>query len=779
MRVAYYEHAQDTRPRVEDIGWSELVNVLTTFRRSSACNEAPCRNRRCPGKNGSAWSPVDIEGTRANTNVKAITAAVFDLDHLDASQLALFESLRARGLAFVAHSTHSHAPPGDCCLRLVLPLSRPVLPHEWASVRARAVSALELPADPATKDVSRIYYLPDAPQGTQPVVETHDGEPLDVDALLRGAAVPKLDASFDVAELEAVAPVPVDLHALADRLLAHCRPEARPLLRDCLRGAPLPLGRHDDSLQRLMSLSAFVLPDETPEDAVVELFRASWAATPWQEGTEHLIAEAMKKLGRARERRRERDAARAAQDALVVERLRAKVVKRAAAVDTQDDAGDTGEQWAEDLTVQGGKRWRDLEPGERPSFKANVANLYSILRHSPEWRGCIRFDDVEKELRIEGSPLGEDVSAETLDSEVAVWLSKSHWGDCGLHPAPALVREVLLLVAQKNRFDPLRDYLSSLEWDGTPRLEAFFVRYFGAEDTEYVRAVSSKWLLSAVARALNPGCKMDTVLVLEGPQGIGKSRAFSLLGERWFTDTPVNTRDKDSRLLAARAWMVELSESTIFASVENEELKAFFSSSVDLIRPPFGKTHQAYRRRAVFCGTTNASQYLRRDTTGARRFWPVACREVDLEALRRDRSQLLAEAVARYNAGEEWWLSREEQRLADEVVSSRLRSEGESFPELVRLWFLRMGPDERPDAVHIAEVAERALGMSAAQINRDVETRLGNALHELDFKNRIRVSGGSRRRVWEAPEDLLNAPQMVTDASPEPDNVRPFPRGRR
>lgn len=778
MLLAFYENAQDTRPRVEELVWPALVELLTTFRHSSACTETPCSNRRCPGKNGAAWSPVDIDGTRSNANVRAVTAAVFDLDHLDASQLGLFESLRARGLAFVAHSTHSHAPPGDCCLRLVLPLSRPVLPREWATVRARAVAALELPADPATKDVSRIYYLPDAPQGTQPVAETNEGEALDVDALLRGAGVPVLDTSFDVAALEA-APATVDLYALEDKLLAHCRPETRPLLRDCLSGEPLPQGRHDDSLQRLMSLAAFVLPDETPEEAVVEIFRRSWAATPWREGTEHLVGEALKKLRRARERRRERDAARAAQDALVVERLRAKVVSRPAPVDTQDESGDTGEQWAEDLTVQGGKRWRDLEPGERPSFKSNLANLYAILRHSPEWRGCIRFDDVEKEIRVEGSPLGEDVSTETLDSEVAVWLSLSHWGDCGLHPPAALVREVLLLVAQKNRFDPLRDYLSSLEWDGTPRLETFFVTYFGAEDSPYVRAISRKWLLSAAARALFPGCKMDTVLVLEGPQGIGKSRAFSLLGDRWFTDTPVTTRDKDSRLLAARAWMVELSESTIFASVENEELKAFFSSGVDLIRPPFGKTHQAYKRRAVFCGTTNASQYLRRDTTGARRFWPIRCEHVDLEALKRDKPQLLAEAVARYNAKEEWWLSREEQALADEVVSSRLRSEGESFPELVRAWFLRMAPEERPRALHISEVAERALGLQPHQLGRDIEMRVANALGELGFENRIRAQDGIRRRVWEAPVVLLRAPQVVTDTEEPPDNVRNFPKGRR
>jgi len=301
MKVAFYGSERENRPEAQDLAWPALAELLTVFR---VCG-ASCPGKACSGKSGKAWSPVDIEGPRNNANVRAVTVAVFDLDHLEPSQVGALDALEARGLSFVAHSTHSHTP-ADVCLRLALPLSRPVLPAEWQAFWSRAVHHLGIPADNAAKDVARLFFLPTRRPDVAPFVRRHEGRALDVDALLSQKPAP--DTSFNVAEFEreeqGVRPASVEANRIASALVKRCRQgdDMLPIVVSALRGEGIPTGQQDTTVHRLMSLTAAVIPHHVPEASILEVFRPCFRATEWGEGLAHLEQEALKKLRRARER---------------------------------------------------------------------------------------------------------------------------------------------------------------------------------------------------------------------------------------------------------------------------------------------------------------------------------------------------------------------------------------------------------------------------------------------------------------------------------------------
>jgi putative DNA primase/helicase len=215
---------------------------------------------------------------------------------------------------------------------------------------------------------------------------------------------------------------------------------------------------------------------------------------------------------------------------------------------------------------------------------------------------------------------------------------------------------------------------NGLEWDGHERIGTWLVNYLRAEDTPYTRAVGRKFLISAVARAMAPGCKVDTMLVLEGKQGIGKSQTLQALAEPWVLEELGDMKSKDSKQEIQGHWFVEVSELDAMKRNEVETIKAFIAKKVDTFRPSYGRYSKRYPRQFVLIGTTNSDSYLR-DHTGNRRFWPVLCREADLDALRRHRDQLWAEALVAYRQDHVWWLEGEETALAGDEQAQRFESD--------------------------------------------------------------------------------------------------------
>ena len=215
------------------------------------------------------------------------------------------------------------------------------------------------------------------------------------------------------------------------------------------------------------------------------------------------------------------------------------------------------------------------------------------------------------------------------------------------------VQQAAERACEATRFDPVCDYLNSMQWDGQPRLDGWLATYLSADDTSLNRSIGRKMLIAMVRRAREPGCKFDYVVVLEGKQGTGKSSALCILaGEENFSDQPLLHLDTRAQQEAIEGvWIYELSELAGLRRTEIETLKSFISRTEDNARPAYGRFRVDQPRRCVFVGTTNDTEYLR-DTTGNRRFWPVRTGTINLDALRRDRDRLWAEAAAAEAGGE-------------------------------------------------------------------------------------------------------------------------------
>lgn len=275
------------------------------------------------------------------------------------------------------------------------------------------------------------------------------------------------------------------------------------------------------------------------------------------------------------------------------------------------------------------------------------------------------------------------------------WVKQTHTG------------QVIKLVAEEYRVNPLRVFLRAKRWDGTKRIDTWLPHYMGTKDDEYTRAVGRKWLISAVARAMEPGCQVDHMLILEGAQGIGKSQALRILGGNFYTEYSGSvkaggTGQKDMVAVIIGKMIVEMSELATIRRADMESLKAMLTTTVDDARLSYERDAKAYPRTCVFAGTTNeAGQAYIADLTGARRFWPVLAGDVHKvrnDLLKQDVDQLWAEAVEAFEGGEDWYTVPKEAVL-DEQADRQMSLE-DSEP-----WFakIRMGltdPDHYVDVFH-------------------------------------------------------------------------------
>lgn len=798
--TVFYTNDKDRHPKRVTMSFGELADLLTRHERTPC---APCPGRSCTYKHGMAWSPgIPAEGcTRASESVNRITAAVFDLDHLTLAELeAMCEALE--GLSVVIHSTHNHRPPAQYNLRAVIQLARPLHPKEWVPLRNEVVRRYGLRPDPKAKDPSRLYFLPSAPEGAEVLTIAEEGRLLDVDAVLQDARVGAVNRLFDVPPQSVPAPIsasapavpkPADQVDMAGlrKLLSGYRPSEdddhskRDLIRRLREGVPLAdEGDRDNSVHRVSCILACLLPADTPVEAAMELMRPSVVSLPGPEGGDYWLAKARYSYERAFAERLKRDAAGAQLKAGVLAyygrdpdgtpkgspsggaspgtespssaapSVPAPTASQPASVAAEDPSA-----WRHKLTVV-------LDKSGNISTAQVGRNAWVVLEHHPAWKGVIRFNEISKQVDLLGGPLGGVSTAPSvLPAAINNWIQEDE--DLGLRLKEYDIKSQINLVARSHPYDPLKEQLLNLTWDGEPRSDGFLERYFGAQVAHstrgnraaYVRSVSSKWLISAVARALQPGCKVDTVLVLEGLQGLKKSAAFRILGGEHFAGSQLNIADKDSRLLAAQYWIIELAEMRALVRTDLEAQKAFLSEQVDVFRPPYAPAIEKFPRRCVFVCTTNEGRYFG-DLTGNRRFWPVTCTDIDLDALERDRDQLWAEAVVRFQAGERWWFTPEETAAAEAETDDRLRVP--AYVEPIWNWWTRRPSESRPEHVKTLDVAVEALEVELSRYDERLQDRVERAMRYLGFEETQVQEGVQTFWVWSANEQLREAPKSMS-----------------
>ena len=306
------------------------------------------------------------------------------------------------------------------------------------------------------------------------------------------------------------------------------------------------------------------------------------------------------------------------------------------------------------------------------------------------------------------------------------------------------VREQVHLLCADNARDPLSEWLHSLEWDGEERLAYLLSRGFGSDDSVLSRAYSLFWGIGCCARAYGPGCKLDTCLILVGPQGIGKSSGMrDLVGAEWFSDTEINLDNKDSYLALRRPWVHELAELSSLRRARGEKIKALLSSQVDEFRPPYGREIVRAPRRCVVIGTSNEQEILT-DATGSRRFWVCSVSRVDREWLRENRAQLWAEAAHYYRGGNEWWLTQDLEEERKEKSVSFLEPDAWESPIVEHL--------EGKTVARSADIFDHALGLEVSRQDVRAMRRLGAILRRLGWSRRTQRFRGRKMRVWAAPE---------------------------
>lgn len=308
------------------------------------------------------------------------------------------------------------------------------------------------------------------------------------------------------------------------------------------------------------------------------------------------------------------------------------------------------------------KAWRlGLIKNGEGQIKAVRENVVLALQSIPETRGKIAYNEFTNDVfKMAAMPWGSAAGkwSEVDELLMGEWLVRSHY----LPSMPrTTLEEGMRMVATRNQYHPVREYIEAQEWDGTARLNDWLIRAVVGEPDkltkrtrQYLQRVGAWFVMGMVMRAMRPGCKFDYMMILEGTQGMRKSTVLNVLAGDWFADTGFVLGDKDSLQMLQGRWLYEISELDAMARAEVTKIKAFIASSKDWYRASFDKRPREYPRQLVFAGTTNEHQYLV-DGTGNRRFWPVeVTRVIDTDYVQEVRDQLFAEAWQRLQRKERY-----------------------------------------------------------------------------------------------------------------------------
>ena len=339
------------------------------------------------------------------------------------------------------------------------------------------------------------------------------------------------------------------------------------------------------------------------------------------------------------------------------------------------------------ITSDGASGWHArLATSKEGKPVGSLANVMAALRYAPEWDGVLGYNEFSTEtVACAPTPWGRQpghVWKDVDDIYAAEWLQKN-----GIPASVKTCTEAIQAVASESPFHPVKTYLNGLVWDGEPRVDCWPMHYAGVAPSNYSSAVGRRWLISAVARIFEPGCKADCCLILQGDQGVGKSTLLSILGGDWYTDEVAEFGTKDANVGLLGVWIIELPELDNFNRAETSRVKAVMSRASDHYRPVFGRRAANFPRQCVFAGSVNDEEFLK-DATGGRRFWPVRCKgQINLELLRRDRDQLWAEATEMYREGKSWWLDRES-LIAEANIEQKDRYEADVWLPVLETWLV-------------------------------------------------------------------------------------------
>lgn len=608
----------------------------------------------------------------------------------------------ALDFAMLVYSTHKHGP-GSPRYRLIIPLSRRVSADEYEAIARKIAEKVGIDyCDDSTFQATRLMYWPSHPTDAAPFFEFLDAEWLNPDDVLAEYGGHWQDTSYwpqssrQPGLRKAAAAKQGDPTAKTGIVGAFCRTYDVPAaIAKFLPGVYVSTGKDDRmTYSRGSSSGGLVIYDDgrfaysnhatDPAGGVLcnafdlvrlHLYGEKDDPAAGLSGGQTESFKAMAEL--------------ASQDAEVkatlAEDAKAAANAARAAANSTGAASSGGGNGGDDEPPVMLKTWpkdqltweEQLDRKPNGELKPTIQNCMLILSAHPGLK-AIKYNELARAIEVDGElpwSRPDKYWREADEAQLYAWVSCEY----NVKFSDSIFNKALAVVADERRFSPLKDYINKLPaWDGIERVNTLFTDYLGAEASDYVAAVTRASMIGAIKRALVPGCKHDTVLVLDGPKGIGKSTLLAILGGEFFSDSlsMTDTRDKTGAEKLQGVWIMEIGEMQGTRKADVDNIKGFLSRQIDEYRPAYGRVVERRPRTAVIWGTTNSQDGFLRDTTGNRRFWPVHVSKRGAKSvwddLPQERDQLWAEALAAYKAGEPNYLDAKMEEEAERAQQAAM-----------------------------------------------------------------------------------------------------------
>nr|DAF52887.1 MAG TPA: replicative DNA helicase [Caudovirales sp. ctGAB12] len=602
--------------------WSELVSKLAeptvtneTAAEYTKMSKADQGRKKDVG--GFVGGYIPGNGRRIRGAVKERYLITLDADN-PGEDFIVDLDMELGGMEYVLYSTHSHTADNPR-YRVIIPVDRPMTPDEYQAVSRRIADSIGIEFfDPSTHQAERLMYWPSHPKDVEYVYQHSEGSLVSVDTYLSTYRDWRDTSLWPTSERE------------SQIRLDAAKKQGNPLEKKGLIGAFCRCYSITESIHKFLPE---VYEPTAVEDRYTYVAGSSVGGLVIYDNdtfaySNHATDPISGKLVNAFDLVRihlfgDKDPA----DETSVTKLPSykdmiDFVNEDGAAPILLDKERMADMEFEDITDDDEDFLSKLKRDKNGTPESDVYNCLVVLKQDPALKGKIRLDEFAHRLVvIDDLPWrGKDETPYWTDTDDACL--RNYFATKYLIKGKGIIDDALQEVTQDNKFHPVREYLRGLTWDGECRLDTLFIDYIGAEDTEYIRAVTRKWMCGAVARVMDPGVKFDTAIVLYGSQGLGKSLILERLGRKWFNNSLVDIKTKDALEQIQGSWIVELAELAPTYKNDNEIVKAFISRTSDRFRSPYGRRTEEYPRQCVFAGSTNNLMFLK-DRTGNRRFWPI------------------------------------------------------------------------------------------------------------------------------------------------------------
>lgn len=675
MKIAYGNSRMDKKWKNSDISWEDFCSRVKTTQRTTETVEEYRKMKK-----GGQDSIKDVggfvgghlkDGRRKKGNVLSRSMLTLDMDYGTSSiwgEICTFFPYQC-----CIYSTHKHTPENPR-LRLIIPLSRDVGEEEYAAVSRMAAKEVGIDLfDDTTYEPERLMYWPSTSRNGVFVYEEKDGSLLDPDVFLN-----KYDDWHDTSTW----PVSSRQSEVIERSL---KEQADPLSKEGVVGTFCRTYSVtyaiDKFLEDVYEPSAMTgrydyMPADSSAGVIIydDKFAYSHHATDPASGRLLNAFDLVRihKFGNLDDR---------ASEGTSPSKLPSYVAMCEFAIKDDEVKSQFAKERMDQATAEFTEdTWQTaLELDKQGKIKDTLDNIVLIIRNDPELQSLAfnkHRDGIDARNGLPWNQMKEGWN-DSDNAALKVYISNKY----GVY-SPTKTKDAILAVAAERAYHPIKEYLDNLsEWDGIDRVETLLVDYFGATDNSYTRAVTRKTMVAAVARIYHPGTKFDSVLILNGPQGIGKSTFFAKLAGHWFSDslTLTDMKDKAGPEKLQGYWILELGELAGMRKTDVEVVKSFISRCDDKYRASYGVNVESHPRQCVIVGSTNAESGFLRDITGNRRFWPVRIsgngKKKAWQMSVYDVEQIWAETLVLYEKGEKLYLEGDDVHLATSEQDDAMESD--------------------------------------------------------------------------------------------------------